>query len=191
MSLPRRQRKHQQEPQSRSSFSRNRKLTNPSKAWRWHLSSSPALDHHASVSLIWLLWTTSHHAHQPHPVAHPRFSPPTIDTTARTSERRRFNMVSGRRRALATHNSGLDSYDNAHRDVETGFDAIKPSRHRKRFRDAIEQTIHENRAVEMKKKLIDNVDHDALERYRKSEESVCVLFVGSRGTADNYSAESH
>jgi nucleosome binding factor SPN SPT16 subunit len=102
-----------------------------------------------------------------------------------------FNMVSGRRRALATHNSGLDSYDNTHRDVESGFDAIKPSRHRKRFRDAIEQTIHENRAVEMKKKLIDNVDHDALERYRKSEESVCVLFVGSRGTADNYSAESH
>jgi len=88
-------------------------------------------------------------------------------------------MVSGRRRALETHNSGLDSnsqewasQDRMRRDVETGYDAIKPSRHRKRFRDAIEQTMHESRAVAMKKKLLDNVDHDALEKYRKSDESL-------------------
>lgn len=107
-------------------------------------------------------------------------------------------MVSGRRRALETHNSGLDSnsqewasQDRIRRDVETGYDAIKPSRHRKRFRDAIEQTMHESRAVAMKKKLLDNVDHDALEKYRKSDESVRVLSPGLRGTADNLTAESH
>jgi hypothetical protein len=84
------------------------------------------------------------------------------------------DMVSGRRQALESRNSVYDNY-NQRQDVESGYEASKPSRHRKRFRDAIEQTIHESRAIEMKKKLIDNVDHEALEKYRKSEESVCML----------------
>jgi nucleosome binding factor SPN SPT16 subunit len=108
-------------------------------------------------------------------------------------------MVSGRRRALESRNSEFDSdghkwasYNNQRRDVETGSDAIKPSRQRQRFRDAIEQTMRETRAIEMKKKLIDNVDHEALEKYRKSEESVCVLCVGSRDIiADIRSAKGH
>lgn len=57
-------------------------------------------------------------------------------------------------------------------DLESGHGTINPHNSRQKFRDAIDQTMQDNRASEMKKKLIDNFDHDALEIYRKSEESV-------------------
>jgi hypothetical protein len=89
-------------------------------------------------------------------------------------------MVGGRRRALETQTS---SYTNAHDsrkaangniygDLEAAYGSINPRKPRQRFRDAIEQTIQDYRITEMKKELIDNVDHEALEKYRKSEESV-------------------
>lgn len=87
-------------------------------------------------------------------------------------------MVGGRRRALQTSGSfyGNDSHLNSNgynrNDVEAAYGSINPLKPRQRFRDAIHYTIQEQRTSEMKKKLIDNVDHELLEKYRKSEESV-------------------
>ena len=60
----------------------------------------------------------------------------------------------------------------ARRDLESGYGSINPGNSKKRFRDAIKQTVHESRANEMKTKLIENVDHEELEHFRKSVESV-------------------
>jgi len=85
-------------------------------------------------------------------------------------------MVGSRRNILSGHGNGngnneqFDKYQRV--DLENGYGAINPLKPRQRFRDAIESTVRDNRANEMKKKLIDNVDHDALEIYRKSDESV-------------------
>jgi len=85
-------------------------------------------------------------------------------------------MVGSRRNILSGHHNGngnneqFDKYQRV--DLEHGYGAINPLKPRQRFRDAIDSTVRDNRANEMKKKLIDNVDHDALEVYRKSEESV-------------------
>ena len=88
-------------------------------------------------------------------------------------------MVGGRRRALETtwsYTNGDDAKkkSNGHdrTDLEAAYGSINPVKPRQRFRDAIQNTNQENRTAEMKKKLIDNVDHEALEKYRKSEESV-------------------
>ncbi len=61
-------------------------------------------------------------------------------------------------------------------DLEAAYGSINPVKPRQRFRDAIHSTIQDKRTAEMKKKLIDGVDHEALEKYRKSEESVRTLF---------------
>lgn len=87
-------------------------------------------------------------------------------------------MVGGRRQTLGRSGSffGNDThqksngYDRA--DVEAAYGSIKPLKPRQRFRDAIQYTIQDQRTADMKKKLIDAVDHGALEVYRKSEESV-------------------
>ncbi|KAI0569315.1 cation efflux family protein [Pyrenophora tritici-repentis] len=82
----------------------------------------------------------------------------------------------GRRNILSGHHNGnknneqFDKYQRV--DLEHGYGAINPLKPKQRFRDAIEATVRDNRANEMKQKLIDNVDHDALEVYRKSEESL-------------------
>lgn len=87
-------------------------------------------------------------------------------------------MVGGRRRALDTTGSfyGNDSHKKSNgygrNDLEAAYGSINPVRPRQRFRDAVQSTIQESRIAEMKKKLIDNVDHEALEKYRKSETSV-------------------
>tara|TARA_R110002003_G_scaffold33_3_gene2061 strand:+ start:177 stop:485 length:309 start_codon:yes stop_codon:yes gene_type:complete len=66
-----------------------------------------------------------------------------------------------------------DGFDKHQRvDLESGYGSINPVHPKQRFRDAISQTIHDNRAMEMKKKLIENVDHTELEHFRKSDESV-------------------
>lgn len=82
-------------------------------------------------------------------------------------------MVGSRRNVLNGHHNNNEQFDKYQRvDLEHGYGAINPLKPRQRFRDAIESTVRDNRANEMKRKLIDNVDHDALEIYRKSEESV-------------------
>lgn len=88
-------------------------------------------------------------------------------------------MVGGRRRALETTKSYTNPDDSRgksigynHNDLEANYGSINPPKPRKRFRDAIQETIQDHRIAEMKKKLIDNVDHEMLEKYRKSEESV-------------------
>ncbi len=94
-------------------------------------------------------------------------------------------MVGTRRNLLKQHSSynangtttnGKTSEANSNKydrvDIETGYGSINPLTPRERFRDAIHTTMKDIRAQDMKKKLIDNVDHDALEMYRKSEESV-------------------
>ncbi|KAG9195917.1 hypothetical protein G6011_01038 [Alternaria panax] len=84
-------------------------------------------------------------------------------------------MVGTRRNILNSHNSNgnvneFSQYQRA--DLESGYRAIGPGNSKKRFRDAIDQTVKDNRANEMKQKLIDNIDHEALEIYRKSDESL-------------------
>jgi cation diffusion facilitator family transporter len=90
-------------------------------------------------------------------------------------------MVGTRRNILNSHNSNSDIHSRGNLnevnkyqrvDLESGYGAINPVKPRKRFRDAIDQTLRENRANEMKQKLIDNIDHEALEIYRKSDESL-------------------
>lgn len=87
-------------------------------------------------------------------------------------------MVGTRRNLLNSHNSSYsnghaNSFDSYRRvDLESGYGSINPLPPRQKFRDAVKQTIHDQRADEMKKKLIENVDHEQLEIFRKSEESV-------------------
>jgi hypothetical protein len=89
-------------------------------------------------------------------------------------------MVGGRRTLLSNNSNGnvnsrgdpeeFSKYNRV--DLESGYGTINPIRPRQRFRDAIEHTVKENRARDLKHKLIHQVDHDALEVYRKSETSV-------------------
>lgn len=86
-------------------------------------------------------------------------------------------MVGTRRNLLDNnssygHGNGHD-FNKYHRiDLESGYGSINPVPTRQRFRDVVNQTIQNNRAMHMKKLLIDNVDHEALAMYRKSNESV-------------------
>ena len=85
-------------------------------------------------------------------------------------------MVGGRRGLLNSNstNGNINGYGNTERvDLESGYGTINKIKPKQRFRDAIEHTLRDNRANELKRKLIDQVDHEALEVYRKSEESVC------------------
>jgi hypothetical protein len=86
-------------------------------------------------------------------------------------------MVGKRRNILNSNysNGNVSNQFNKYQrvDLESGYGSISPAKPTKRFRDAIDQTVKDNRANEMKQKLIDNIDHEALEIYRKSDESVC------------------
>lgn len=103
-------------------------------------------------------------------------------------------MVGSRRNLLSSNgsNGNVNSHGNPEQfnqyqrvDLESGYGAINPIKPKQRFRDAIEQTMKDNRASDMKRQLIDNVDHEALEIYRKSEESVCF-----QRCLDNLNADS-
>ncbi|KAF1994219.1 hypothetical protein P154DRAFT_448164 [Amniculicola lignicola CBS 123094] len=59
-----------------------------------------------------------------------------------------------------------------HTDLENGNGVTNRARPRRRFHDAIEAAIEENRAREMKHKLLDSVDYKNLEQYRKSDEEL-------------------
>lgn len=84
----------------------------------------------------------------------------------------------GTRRALLSKNSTYgNGYDGSSKyspvDLESGgYGATNPIKSRRRFRDAIDQTIKDNRGSHMKQKLIDSVDHDYLDIYWKSDESL-------------------
>ncbi|KAF1915379.1 hypothetical protein BDU57DRAFT_557535 [Ampelomyces quisqualis] len=88
----------------------------------------------------------------------------------------------GTRRNLLSKNSSYTNGDPGNgpnnfrrEDVESGYGTINPVHPKHRFRDAIKQMMYENRAKDMKKKLIENVDHQLLEHFRKSDESLkCV-----------------
>ncbi|KAF1942069.1 hypothetical protein EJ02DRAFT_376395 [Clathrospora elynae] len=70
-------------------------------------------------------------------------------------------------------NINPDSFNKYKRvDLESGYGTINSIRPRQQFRDAIDHTMKDNRAMDMKRKLIDNVDHEAFEIYRKSDESL-------------------
>ncbi|OAL02552.1 hypothetical protein IQ06DRAFT_245103 [Phaeosphaeriaceae sp. SRC1lsM3a] len=85
----------------------------------------------------------------------------------------RHGLLNGKSYESVDAGNGPDNDRRA--DVENGYGTINPSRAKYRFRDAIKQTMYENRANDMKRKLIDNVDHELLEKYRKSDESLkCV-----------------
>ncbi|KAF1837894.1 hypothetical protein BDW02DRAFT_576811 [Decorospora gaudefroyi] len=90
-------------------------------------------------------------------------------------------MAGNRRNLLSGHHSNgnvntqsdPESFNKYQRvDLESGYGTINPIRPKQRFRDAVHQTMTENRAADMKQKLIENVDHGALEIYRKSDESL-------------------
>jgi hypothetical protein len=84
-------------------------------------------------------------------------------------------MVGTRRNLLtktSSYGNGNGIESNQRDDIETGYGTINNIKPTHRFRDAIKQTMYTNRANDMKRKLIDNVDHEQLEIYRKSAESV-------------------
>ncbi|PVI02753.1 hypothetical protein DM02DRAFT_717216 [Periconia macrospinosa] len=75
-------------------------------------------------------------------------------------------MVSGRRGDLF-RNQSQNIYNRF--DLEAGNPPNSILRPRQRFRDAIQTTIHKGRAEELKKRLLEGVEHDALEKFRKSQ----------------------
>jgi hypothetical protein len=99
-----------------------------------------------------------------------------LGTNLRLDDGLAYRIMVGARRTLLSKTSSYNNsngYDkNLRQDVESGYGAINNIKPKHKFRDAIKQTMYTNRANEMKKKLIDNVDHEELEMYRKSDESV-------------------
>lgn len=86
-------------------------------------------------------------------------------------------MVASRRHQLFRSQSGgeYNNYDNG--DLESGNGGPHPSQPRQRFRDAIDATINRSRAQELKKQLLESVDHDTLEKFRKSDDEVWLTFA--------------
>ncbi|PSN59916.1 hypothetical protein BS50DRAFT_222252 [Corynespora cassiicola Philippines] len=78
-------------------------------------------------------------------------------------------MVASRHRDLFRQQSAnsYNKYD--HTDLESGNGFNQGPRPRQRFRDAIETTVQKSRAQEMKKLLLESVDHKGLEKFRKSD----------------------
>jgi len=79
-------------------------------------------------------------------------------------------MVSGSRRSLLDGKSryeGMAPRQNGNGDLESGNRNA-----RNRFRDVIGSVIQDGRRGLLKKKLIDGLNSDHLEKFRKSEEEV-------------------
>lgn len=83
-------------------------------------------------------------------------------------------MVASRRRELVSARSdyGHYSYKYDHLDLENGNAQNKSLHPRLRFRDAIEATIDQNRAHQMKNLLLSSMDHEAMEKFRKKDEEI-------------------
>lgn len=94
-------------------------------------------------------------------------------------------MVASRRRELITQKSGVGYNRYDHVDLENGNAQNNTLRPRQRFRDAIETTIDQARGIEMKKKLLESVDREGLEQYRKSDEEVRLCNFDMRAMADS------
>ncbi|KAF1972236.1 hypothetical protein BU23DRAFT_164488 [Bimuria novae-zelandiae CBS 107.79] len=80
-------------------------------------------------------------------------------------------MVASRHRELFRNLSGRDQ-QYRHLDLESGNGHPQTPHPRQRFRDAIEATMNQQQAQELKKQLLENVDHNALEKFRKTEEDL-------------------
>ena len=76
-------------------------------------------------------------------------------------------MVASRHRELF-RNGSVHAEQHNYADVENGL----PPQPRLRFRDAVEMTMSKQHAMELKKLLLENVDHNVLEKFRKSGEEV-------------------
>lgn len=81
-------------------------------------------------------------------------------------------MVSSRNRDLFRRTSSRNEQQNGQFDVENGNPAPPKPHPRVRFRDAVESTMSQQHARELKQQLLENVDHNALEKFRKSDEEV-------------------
>jgi hypothetical protein len=66
--------------------------------------------------------------------------------------------------------NGYNKYD--HTDLESGNGENYTSRPCQRFRDAIETTMNQEYAKNLKKQLLENTDHKGLEKFRKSDDEV-------------------
>jgi hypothetical protein len=81
-------------------------------------------------------------------------------------------MVSGRRRQLDAQTAGNQYSKYDHVDLENGNGEHATVHPRMRFRDAIETTMSQSRALDMKKKLLETMNHEFMEKFRLSEEEV-------------------
>ncbi|KAF2678946.1 hypothetical protein K458DRAFT_347513 [Lentithecium fluviatile CBS 122367] len=81
-------------------------------------------------------------------------------------------MVASRHRELFRGSSGSGYDKRDHTDLESGNGENDTTRPRQRFRDAIETTMNQKHAMDLKKQLLENVDHKALEKFRKSDEEL-------------------
>jgi hypothetical protein len=90
-------------------------------------------------------------------------------------------MVASRHRGLFQDrpDEGFESHH--HTDLENGNGENYTSYPRQRFRDAIETTMNRKHARDLKKQLLETVDHKALEKFRKSDDEVrlWLLRIGS------------
>ena len=80
-------------------------------------------------------------------------------------------MVASRHRELARNVSGRDQ-EYRHLDLESGNGSPRTAHPRTRFRDAVDATMNKQHAMELKKQLLENVDHNALEKFRKTDEEL-------------------
>jgi hypothetical protein len=93
-------------------------------------------------------------------------------------------MVASRHRSInGASGNGYNKYD--HTDLESGNGENYTSRPRQRFRDAIDQTMNQEYAKNLKKQLLENTDHKGFEKFRKSDEEVGrrVLLTNARLSA--------
>ncbi|KAJ4302907.1 hypothetical protein N0V90_001798 [Kalmusia sp. IMI 367209] len=81
-------------------------------------------------------------------------------------------MVASRRSELFRSTSGRDQQQYNHLDLESGNGHPQTPHPRQRFRDAIETTMSQQHARELKKQLLENVDHNALEKFRKTDDDL-------------------
>lgn len=84
----------------------------------------------------------------------------------------KLNMVASRYREISGGASGNGYNKHDHTDLESGNGENYTRRPRQRFRDAIETTMNQEHAKNLKKQLLETVDHKGLEKFRKSDDDV-------------------
>ncbi|KAJ4353708.1 uncharacterized protein N0V89_005438 [Didymosphaeria variabile] len=81
-------------------------------------------------------------------------------------------MVASRRADLFRSTSGRDEQQYRYLDLENGNGQPHVPHPRQRFRDAVDATVSKQHAIDLKKQLLEDVDHNALEKFRKSDEDL-------------------